>query len=189
VANLPRGHDAIGVPEGFAGWPIMDRASLLEAIIAVAPGADCSDPTRVRLDGHGYSIVIDIAGDPVTSLAIAVRSGALAAGVVADILGELGLQAVPLERERRRVYRAAYAALATRTARSTNSAPAAGGSSNGRLAGHPLEWRGGRRGAPPGQPRGSCRSHGGAANDRPASAGRRFGERVIGAPSAPTSSV
>jgi len=37
VANLPRGHDAIGVPEDFAGWPIMDRASLLEAIIAVAP--------------------------------------------------------------------------------------------------------------------------------------------------------
>jgi len=134
VANLPRGHDAIGVPEGFAGWPIIDRASLLEAIIAAAPGADCSDPSRVRLDGHGYSIAIDIAGDPVTSLAIAVRSGALAAGVVADILGELGLQAVPLERERRRVYRSAYAALATRTPASTNSAPAAGGSSNGRLA-------------------------------------------------------
>lgn len=78
--------------------------------------------------------MIEIAGDPVTSLAIAIRSGALAAGVVADILGELGLQAVPLERERRRVCRSAYAALATQTPPSTDSAPAAGGSSNGRLA-------------------------------------------------------
>lgn len=74
---------------------IRDRSRVLKAIRLVAPGADMSDPSWVRIDDPtSFSIEVNLGNDErLTSFAFHVRGGEEAAVVVAAIFSELRLRA------------------------------------------------------------------------------------------------
>ncbi len=96
VQDLPPGIRSVAeFPDDFAPRPIGTRSSIVEAITTVVPDVDFSDPAWGRIVGPDYSIEVSIsAADPVQSFAFHVRGGDMAVGVVADILEQLGLQAI-----------------------------------------------------------------------------------------------
>ena len=101
VMDLPRGIGSVAdIPDDFKPSTIGPRKVIVEAIAAVAPGVDFSDPTWGYIDDLAYSIEVNIGeADPVESFAFHVRGGDLAVGVIADILERLDLQAIDPQSE------------------------------------------------------------------------------------------
>jgi hypothetical protein len=87
--------DVQDIPDDFRPGPIGQRGDLIRAIAEVVPSADFSDPSWGIIDGHGFSIEASIGSDEtVDCIALFVRGGDIAAGVVLDIVGRLGLRAL-----------------------------------------------------------------------------------------------
>jgi len=101
VQDLPADARSVAdIPQSFVPQPLMPRQALIDGIKAVVPGADFSDPAWGIIDGPDFSIEINIGDDdPVQSFAFHVRGGDLAAGVVADVIRQLGLRALDTGRD------------------------------------------------------------------------------------------
>lgn len=75
--------------------PIGRRSDLIRAIEEVVPSADFADPSWGMIGGDGFSIEVSMGSDEIVDcIALFVRGGDTAAGVVADIVGRLGLRAL-----------------------------------------------------------------------------------------------
>jgi hypothetical protein len=96
VQDIPPDATSISdIPDDFEPRPIGPRSRILDAIKAVAPLADLSNPEWIVIDGEGFSIEGDLGQEEeVESFAFHVRGGDLAAYVIADILSRLGLRAI-----------------------------------------------------------------------------------------------
>jgi hypothetical protein len=83
------------IPDGFRPGPIGRRGDLIRAIGEVVPSAEFSDPSWGVINGDGFSIEVSMGRDEtVDCIALFVRGGDTAVGVVADIIGRLGLRAL-----------------------------------------------------------------------------------------------
>ena len=96
IQDLPAGAGSVqDIPDDFRPGPIGRRSDLIRAIGEVVPSADFSDPSWGILHGDGFSIEVGVGSDEtVDCIALFVRGGDIAAGVVADIIGRLGLRAL-----------------------------------------------------------------------------------------------
>lgn len=96
VQDLPPGVTAIEeIPTNFRPGPIGRRDEIIAGIMSVVPTADFSDPAWGTIEATGFSIEVNLAPeDPVTSFTFHVRGDDDAAHLIADILDELGLQAL-----------------------------------------------------------------------------------------------
>jgi len=75
------------IPDDFVPRPLGLRADIIGRIREVAPTTDFSDPSWGTLEGPDFSVEFNLGGDEeVTSLALHVRGGDAAAGLVADLL-------------------------------------------------------------------------------------------------------
>jgi len=101
VQDLPAdARNVADIPDDFAPRPLMPRQALIDRITEVVPGADFTDPAWGKIDGPDFSIEVNIGeGDPVEGFAFHVRGGDQAAGIVADVLGHLGLRALDMGRD------------------------------------------------------------------------------------------
>jgi hypothetical protein len=82
------------IPDDFAPVPIGARASVLAVIRDVAPFADLSNPAWVKIATQDVDVEVNLGDDEVlTSFAFHVRGGDESVGLVADILGRLGMRA------------------------------------------------------------------------------------------------
>lgn len=95
VQDIPRLATSVDeIPDDFIPGPIASRAVILDAIQAVLPFADVSDPSWIRIDSQGVALEISIQeADPVESFAFHVRGGEHSIGAIAEILARLGLRA------------------------------------------------------------------------------------------------
>jgi hypothetical protein len=95
VQDIPRHVASVDeIPDDFAPQPLGSRASIVDAIRCVAPFADTSDPSWVRIEGHGCDIEVSLGGDdPVDHFAFHIRGGDVSVAVVAAILARLGFRA------------------------------------------------------------------------------------------------
>ena len=83
------------IPEHFAPGPIGRRSAVLDVIGDVAPFADRSDASWVRIEGPTFSVEVDLGTDEeLKSFALHVRGADESIGFVAEILGRLGLRAL-----------------------------------------------------------------------------------------------
>jgi hypothetical protein len=82
------------IPEDFEPAPIGARASILAVIRDVAPFADFSDPAWVKIATPDVDVEVNLGDNEIlTSFAFHVRGGNESIGLIADILGRLGLRA------------------------------------------------------------------------------------------------
>lgn len=96
IQNLPAGAGSVqDIPDDFRPGPIGRRSDLIRAIAEVVPSADFSDPSWGIIGGDGFSIEVSMGSDEIVDcIALFVRGSDIAAGVVADIVGRLGLRAL-----------------------------------------------------------------------------------------------
>jgi hypothetical protein len=96
VQDLPAGIASTDdIPDDFRPGPLGSRTPLIAKIVEVVPGADFSDPSWGRIEGPGFSIEVNMGdSEECEGFAFHVRGDDVAAGVVADILERLGLQAI-----------------------------------------------------------------------------------------------
>jgi hypothetical protein len=96
VQDFPRAARSVAdIPDSFVPAPIGRRAEIIEKILEIVPIADFSDPAWGIIDGGDWSIEVNIGADETCSgLALHVRGGDAAVGVVALILDRLGHRAI-----------------------------------------------------------------------------------------------
>lgn len=95
VQDLPDVDDVSQIPDDFVPRPLGRRSDVIEAVRRAVPGANFSDPAWGRIDGPGFSIEVNLGdSEELGSFALHVRGADMAAGVVADILDELGYRAL-----------------------------------------------------------------------------------------------
>jgi len=96
VQDLPPGIDSIAdIPDDFRPASLGPREAIVAGILTVVPDADFADPTWGRIEGPDYSIEVNVGPeDPVQGFAFHIGGGAMAAGIVADILETLDLRAL-----------------------------------------------------------------------------------------------
>lgn len=101
VQDLPQDIQRIDdIPEDFEPKNIGKRSDIIARIKEAAPNADFKDTSWGEIEGPGFSIEIGMGDDEdLECFAFHVRGGEEAAGVVADILGHLGLRALDTESE------------------------------------------------------------------------------------------
>lgn len=88
------------IPDDFEPQPLGPRSRIVAAIVRIAPFADVSDPSWLRIDGHGVDLEVSLGDDdPVEEFAFHVRGGDASAGFIAAVLKELGLRAIDGESE------------------------------------------------------------------------------------------
>jgi hypothetical protein len=95
VQDIPQeARSTSDIPDDFVPAVIGTRTEIIESLSRVVPGADFSDPAWGRIDGHGYSIEVNLGADgPCRGFALHVRGGDSAVFVVHEILDDLGLRA------------------------------------------------------------------------------------------------
>jgi len=82
------------IPDDFEPATIGARASVLAVIRDVAPFADFSNPAWVKIASEAVDVEVNLGDDEeLTSFAFHVRGGDESVGLIADILGRLGLRA------------------------------------------------------------------------------------------------
>jgi hypothetical protein len=96
IQDLPADAGSVqDIPDDFRPGPIGRRSDLIHTIGEVVPSADFSDPSWGIIRGDGFSIEVSMGSDEIVDcIALFVRGGDIAAGVVADIIGRLGLRAL-----------------------------------------------------------------------------------------------
>jgi hypothetical protein len=95
IQDIPEGATSAGdIPDDFEPRPLGSRSDIVRRIREVVPAAHFSDPSWGSFDGPDFSIEFSIGDDEeVTSFAMHVRGGDIAAGVVADLLNQCGWRA------------------------------------------------------------------------------------------------
>ena len=95
VQDIPAEAQSVAdIPADFSPQPIGSPARILDALRAVAPFADFSDPTWVRIDAPAACMEVNIgADDPVGCFAFHIRGGSGSVGIVAEVLQRLRLRA------------------------------------------------------------------------------------------------
>ncbi len=95
VQDMPLGlTSAAEMPDDFTPMPVGLRREIIEKIRATVPAADFSDPSWGTIDGQDFSIEVNLGKEyEVDGFVFHVRGGNMAAFVVEDILGRLGLRA------------------------------------------------------------------------------------------------
>lgn len=79
------------IPEDFTPLPLGTRSDVLQAIVAVFPTVDVSDPTWLRFDGPRYSIEFGTGTEePVMSVALHVRGDESVIPEIAQLIDRLG---------------------------------------------------------------------------------------------------
>jgi hypothetical protein len=96
VQNVPPNTKFVeDVPPDFKPASIGKRASVIEKIKEVVPGADFSDPAWGRIRGDDWSIEVNMgAGEECYGFVFHVRGGELSLGIVDAILQALNLRAL-----------------------------------------------------------------------------------------------
>ena len=89
------------IPEDFQPRPLgYSRARIIDTIRAVAPFADISDPSWIRVEGFGIDVEVSLGGDElVDHFAFHGHGGELTAAFVATVLHELELRAFDAQSE------------------------------------------------------------------------------------------
>ena len=95
VQDIPaEARSVADIPDDFAPQPIGSPLRVLDALRAVAPFADFSDPTWVRIDAPDACMEVGIGADnPVECFAFHIRGGSGSIGIVAEVLQRLHLRA------------------------------------------------------------------------------------------------
>jgi hypothetical protein len=82
------------MPAEYSPCPIAPRDEILRVVRLVAPFADTSDPSWIRIDMPDANIEINIGHEvPLMGFAFHVRGGGNSIGLIADILDHLNLRA------------------------------------------------------------------------------------------------
>jgi hypothetical protein len=94
--DIPQSIRAVSdVPSDWTPGPILSRQELLSVILDVAPFADASDPSWVRIFTPGIDIEINIGKtESLTGFTFHVRGGDHAIGFIAMVLARLKLRAL-----------------------------------------------------------------------------------------------
>jgi hypothetical protein len=83
------------IAEDFKPKLLVSRSNVIGAILKFAPFSDVSDPTWVRIQGHGADIEVSLGDhDQVAGFAFHVRGGDASIGIIAGILQDLRLRAL-----------------------------------------------------------------------------------------------
>ena len=83
------------IAEDFKPGLLVSRSNVIGTILKVAPFADISDPTWVRIQGHGADIEVSLGDqEQVAGFAFHVRGGDASIGIIAGILRDLRLRAL-----------------------------------------------------------------------------------------------
>ena len=83
------------IAEDFKPKLVVFRSNVIGAILKIAPFADVSDPTWVRIQGHGADIEVSLGDqEQVAGFAFHVRGGDASIGIIAGILQDLRLRAL-----------------------------------------------------------------------------------------------
>jgi hypothetical protein len=95
VQDIPVGvHSIADMPAEYSPRPIPSRDEIIRIVRLVAPFADTSDPSWVRIDAPEANIEISIGHEvPLMGFALHVRGGENSVGLIADILDRLNLRA------------------------------------------------------------------------------------------------
>ena len=95
VQDIPSGlKSAADMPDDFVPKPLGARREVIEKIREVVPSANFSDPSWGVIDGPDYFIEVNLGQkEEIDGFAFHIRGGDMAAFIVADILGHLGLRA------------------------------------------------------------------------------------------------
>jgi hypothetical protein len=102
VQDLPVAAMSVAdIPDDFQPRPLgCSRARIIEVIVRVAPFADASDPTWIRVVGLGIDVEISLgSGESVEDFAFHAHGGELTAAFVATVLHELELRALDPQSE------------------------------------------------------------------------------------------
>ena len=96
VQDLPRGVKSTDdIPDDFEPQPVGERRQIIESLLKAAPFADVSDPTWVRVVGHGVDMEVSLGeNETVETFAFHVRGGDSTIAVIAAILEDLKLRAL-----------------------------------------------------------------------------------------------
>jgi len=90
----PTAQSVDDIPDDFVPRPLGSRAEIIHLIGEVVPGVDFSDPSWGTFEGPDFSVEFNIgAAGVVDCLALHVRGGDAAAGLVADLLLRCGWRA------------------------------------------------------------------------------------------------
>ena len=96
VQDIPE--DAVSLDDiavDFKPKLLVSRSKVIGAILKFAPFSDVSDPTWVRIQGHGSDIEVSLGDDDqVAGFVFHVRGGDASIGIIAGILQELRLRAL-----------------------------------------------------------------------------------------------
>jgi len=86
------------IPDDFVPGPIGTRACVLAVVRDIAPFADLTDPAWARIATDGVDVEVNLGDDEVlTAFAFHVRGGDASVGLIAEILGRIGLRALDPE--------------------------------------------------------------------------------------------
>lgn len=96
IQDLPPDATSVrDIPDNFRPQPIGQRSVLIEKILEVFPNADFSDPSRGLIRGDGFSIVVGVGKEIVTSIALFVRGMNLeVVDLIERLLSDLNLRAL-----------------------------------------------------------------------------------------------
>jgi hypothetical protein len=95
VQDIPASINSVAdMPAEYSPCPIASRDEILGVVRLVAPFADTSDPSWIRIDTPEVNVEINIGHEvPLMGFAFHVRGGDKSAGFIADILDRLNLRA------------------------------------------------------------------------------------------------
>jgi hypothetical protein len=96
VQDFPKDAASVAdIPDDFLPKDVGDRSEIIAKISEVVPEADFSNPTWGLIDGEDWSIEVNIGdSDTCSGIALHVRGGDEAIGVVDAVLRALGLRAI-----------------------------------------------------------------------------------------------
>jgi hypothetical protein len=88
------------IPDDFRPRPLGSRQRIIASILKIAPFSDVSNPSWIRIDGHGADLEVSLGDDEIVEhFVIHVRSGEASIGVIAAVLEDLGYRALDPQAE------------------------------------------------------------------------------------------
>jgi hypothetical protein len=95
IQDIPKtAQSARDIPDDFRPRALGARTDVLRRIQEVVPTVDFSDPSCGTFNGQGFSVEFNVGdADEIECVALHVRGGEMAAGLVADLLARCGWRA------------------------------------------------------------------------------------------------